>query len=93
MTYNTGGGSSTISVAEAGYSFTARARRTIDTFGSTTADANNWRSFSFSDIFLITNASLEIEKLELQTIVGSNGGAGNTLAVTRHNIQAIISKH
>jgi hypothetical protein len=93
MTYNTGGSPLLpISVAEAGYSFNSKARRTIISYG-VTPEGSNWRSFSFSDILLITNPSLEIEKLELQTIVGSNGGAGNTLAVTRHNIQAIISKH
>tara|TARA_R100001463_G_scaffold70451_3_gene124115 strand:- start:7172 stop:7852 length:681 start_codon:yes stop_codon:yes gene_type:complete len=91
LTFSTGGGSSTTTVAECGYSFTRRSRLTND---STGLDSPLWwRNFSFSGVYRVPSDATTLTKVELQGKVGPNGGAGNRLDVTRHNITAVVVRN
>jgi len=90
VTYNTGGANQTATLAEAGYSFTRRSRLTNDSTGLD--QALWWRNFSFSGIFRMP-ANGTLISVALQGKVGPNGGAGNQLDVTRHNINAVIVRN
>jgi hypothetical protein len=88
ITFNTGGASTTETIAECGYSFTGRARLTNDSTGLDSALW--WRNFSFTGLWRATADNTEIEKIELEVKVGPNGGANNQADITRTNITAIL---
>ena len=88
ITFNTGGGSTTETLAECGYSFNRRARLTNDSTGLD--DALWWRNFMFSGLWRATADNTQIEKIELEVKVGPNGGANNQADITRTNITAIL---
>lgn len=91
MTYNTGGGNVTETVAECGYSFTGRAVVTVDNTGASSAIW--YRNFSFSGIRVVTEANFTLVKVELQTKVCPNGGNGNAVAIERNNLTVVIAEH
>lgn len=88
ITFNTGGGSTTETLAECGYSFTSRARLTNDSTGLDSALW--WRNFMFSGVWRAAADNTTIEKVVLEFKVGPNGGAGNRADITRNNITAIL---
>ena len=91
ITFNTGGGSTTETLAECGYSFTSRARLTNDSTGLDSALW--WRNFSFSGVYRVPSNATTLTQVELQAKVGPNGGAGNRLDVTRNNITAVVARN
>lgn len=88
--YNDGGATLSTTIAECGYSYSGRAQLTYDSTG--TGDAIWWRNFSFSGIWTNTSAGRTLERVELQVKACPNGGLGNTVDITRHNITAILVK-
>ena len=91
LTFSVGGGSSTTTVAECGYSFTRRSRLTNDSTGLDSALW--WRNFSFSGVYRVPSNATTLTQVELQAKVGPNGGAGNRLDVTRNNITAVVARN
>tara|TARA_R100000805_G_C3613741_1_gene114813 strand:- start:680 stop:1348 length:669 start_codon:yes stop_codon:yes gene_type:complete len=85
MTLN--GGSSTVTLANCTYSFTARAALTTSTSGlNTNTYGIQWRSFGLSGLYYLS-ASDVIDKIELQAKIGQ---AGNVANVRHNHIQLIV---
>jgi len=91
MTYNTGGGNVTETVAECGYSFSGRAVVNVDNTGL--SEAIWYRNFSFSGIRLVTENNFTLVKVELQAKVCPNGGNNNAIWVERNNLTVVIAEH
>lgn len=88
--YNDGGATLSETIAECGYSFSGRSRITNDSTGL--SEALWWRNFSFSGVWTNSSTGRTLERVELQVKACPNGGAGNRVDITRHNITAVLVK-
>jgi len=88
--YNDGGATLSQTIAECGYSYSGRAQLTDDNTGASVPIW--WRNFSFSGIWTNSSTGRTLERVELQVKACPNGGSGNVVDITRHNITAILVK-
>ena len=89
MSLTTGGGTTTVDMANCTYSFTEKAAITtppsivIDTG---IRDSIQWRTFAFSGLYTLAPGNI-IDAIELQACVGHSG---NTVNIQHNHIQAIV---